>query len=316
VNLPLFLSDLYQRGVRLSADGDRLRCQAPTGVLTAAVTAELQRRKQEILELLGAAHAVAHQPAIVPLQPRGTRPAVFAIAGHNGDVFAYRELVDALGPDQPFFGLQPPGLDAGSAPLASVADLAAYFAAQIVAFDRGGPHIIAGYCAGGTIAFELAQQLAHRGVGVGFVAMFGCPYPRAFSQASRMRRRLRGYVRSYRALEKGLDKYRYVRESMRRRTARPAAPEETDPVLRRRAMLEQTTLAAILDYRPVPFSGRLDLFLPCREWALDFQTHHWRRFAAEVHEYEGPAGCEMPTMLRAPHHALFARFLQTASTRR
>jgi surfactin synthase thioesterase subunit len=66
--------------------------------------------------------------------------------------------VQHLGEDQPFFGLQPPGVDGHGEPLASVEELAAYFAAQIRAFRPNSPCIIAGYCGGGTIAFELADN--------------------------------------------------------------------------------------------------------------------------------------------------------------
>ena len=109
--------------------------------------------------------AVAHQQrAIVPLQPmirtEGTRTPIFAVPGHNGDVFCYRALARALGEDQPFYGLQPPGLDGESEPLTRIEDLAAYFAAQIRAFlPQGRCVVIAGFCAGGTVAFELAMPL-------------------------------------------------------------------------------------------------------------------------------------------------------------
>ncbi len=55
--------------------------------------------------------------ARLPLEAAGTRTPIFAVGGHNGDVFTYRALALHLGPDQPFFGLQPPGLEEGSQPL-------------------------------------------------------------------------------------------------------------------------------------------------------------------------------------------------------
>ena len=111
MNLQTFLADLYDREIELWADGDRLRCKAPAGVLTTTLRNELMERKSEILAFLRTAEAAAKQPrAIVPLQPHGTRPPVFAVAGHNGDVFTYRTFALELGNDQPFFGLEPPGL--------------------------------------------------------------------------------------------------------------------------------------------------------------------------------------------------------------
>ncbi len=99
------------------------------------------------------------------------------MAGHNGDVFTYRVLAHHLSPDQPFYGLQPPGLDeGGSTPLTRVEDLAGYFAQQIREFHPTGPMTIAGYCAGGTIAFELARQLTESGAQVSNLLLFGAPY--------------------------------------------------------------------------------------------------------------------------------------------
>jgi tubulysin polyketide synthase-like protein len=46
------LSDLQARGIRLQANGDRLRVEAPTGVLTPKVRETLAARKAELLQLL------------------------------------------------------------------------------------------------------------------------------------------------------------------------------------------------------------------------------------------------------------------------
>jgi amino acid adenylation domain-containing protein len=48
------LSELRRRGIRLSVDGDRLRCVAPKGALTPEIRDEIAARKPEILAILGA----------------------------------------------------------------------------------------------------------------------------------------------------------------------------------------------------------------------------------------------------------------------
>jgi thioesterase domain-containing protein len=316
VTLGAFLSDLHRQGIRLSVDGDRLRCKAPAGALTGNIAAELQRRKNEIMAFLGAAEALVQQPAVVPLQPHGVKPPIYAVAGHNGDVFTYRDLAEVLGPDQPFFGLQPPGLDGRSAPVRRIDELATYFVDQILAQQPQGPQIIAGYCAGGAIAYELACQLERRGVDVGFVVMFGCPYPHAFRSSARMMRRVREHLRRLAGLGSYVECAQYLADFARRRTVPPApAPMVTDPVLQRRAALEEITVAAVCRYQPGRFSGTVNMFLPNRAWAQPFQTRRWRDIAAHVNEYTGPDDCEMPTMLRAPHNAVFAEYFRDASTR-
>src|SRR5688500_2882316 len=110
--VPAFLAELRSRDIRIRAEGDRLQLDAPTGALTPELREELRQRKDEILAFLQTAETLARQQrAIVPLQPLGTRAPVFGVGGHNGDIFCYRALAVALGKDQPFFGLQPPGLD-------------------------------------------------------------------------------------------------------------------------------------------------------------------------------------------------------------
>src|SRR5215470_711851 len=112
---------LNDRDIRIWAEGERLRCNAPAGALTNEIREELLRHKEEILQFLRSASSlVRHQHSIIPLQPRGTRPPVFAFAGHNGDVFCFRALARYLGEDQPLFGLQPPGLERGQKPLARI----------------------------------------------------------------------------------------------------------------------------------------------------------------------------------------------------
>jgi hypothetical protein len=155
VNTAAFLATLRGRDIQVWAEGGQLRCSAPPGALSTEFRDELRQRKADILKFLDTADSLARQPrAIIPLQPHGTRTPVFAVAGHNGDVFCYRTLVQYLSDEQPFFGLQPPGLDGQSQPLTRIEDLAAYFAAQIKVFQPKGPYIIAGYCAGGATAFE------------------------------------------------------------------------------------------------------------------------------------------------------------------
>jgi len=314
VKLQRFLADLHERGVHVHAEGERLRCTAPPGVLTPELRDRLRHHKGEILELLRAGEAFARQQrAIVPLERRGSRTPVFAVAGHNGDVFCYRALAQQLGDDQPFFGLEPPGLDGRSEPLTRVEDLAAYFAEQVRAFQPHGPYIIAGFCAGGTVAFELARQLLHAGASVRFVALFGSPDPSWYRLPSQLGWRLRqqltrvaGHARAVWSLP-SRELGGYLGERMRQRRERRDAAQAAalDPVLVRRAAVERATIAALRRYTPAPFAGRVILFLPCPGW-LPSATPLWASQARCLDQYVGPAGCDNDTMLREPFAAHFA----------
>ena len=131
-----FLKDLRQRHIIVSLDGDRLRCSAPPRVLTANLREELQARKIDIICFLRMAQSlVVQHRALVPLQASGNHPPIFAVRGHAGDVFCYLALSQALGPEQPFYGLEPPGLDDATEPLDEIGDLTDYFSAAIREFD-------------------------------------------------------------------------------------------------------------------------------------------------------------------------------------
>ena len=302
------LSRLRERDVRLWVEGDRLRCSAPAGVLDAEMRAVLSSRKEEILALLRHADTLSNRPpAIIPLKPDGSRPPLFAIPGHNGDVFCYITLARHLDADQPLFGVQPPGAD-GSDPLRSIRELARYEVDQIRRFRPLGPYLIAGYCAGGTIAFEVARQLAEQGAEVALLALFGSPFPATYRWASRLRaglEDLRDRVgRHLRALASGslADRFQYVRTRWRGRSQeRAVAPGVDSAVIERRKRLERATIAAIRAYRQPKYPGRIDLFVPSEEWRkLCGQAHQWQAVAAATHEHVGPDGASLDAMLQEP----------------
>jgi thioesterase domain-containing protein len=83
----------------------------------------------------------------------------------------YRSLARHLGPDQPIYGLQPQGLDGKQAPLTRIEDMAARYIKEIQVIQPDGPYFLAGYCMGGTIALEMAQQLSGQGQRVDLLAL-------------------------------------------------------------------------------------------------------------------------------------------------
>jgi phthiocerol/phenolphthiocerol synthesis type-I polyketide synthase E len=109
---------------------------------------------------------------LVPIQTAGSRPPFFCVHGAGGNVLIYRDLAKRLGSDQPFYGLQAPGLDGSCEPLGRVEDMAALYAREIRRIQPRGPYFLGGYCGGGTIAFEVAQQIQAQGERVALLAMF------------------------------------------------------------------------------------------------------------------------------------------------
>jgi thioesterase domain-containing protein len=315
VTVPELLAELRRIDARVVLEGDRLKLSAPAGALTEEHRRQLAERKAEIVEFLRSAEKLAQQQkAVVPLQPLGTRVPIFGTAGHNGDVFCYRALAHALGEDQPFYGLQPPGLDEGTEPLTTIEDLARYFAGQIRELRGEGPIAIAGFCAGGTIAFELARQLSESGVKITRVILFGAPYstsyrafPQIVARSLHFARRMRDHLRSLVTLPAD-ERRRYFAERLRRRP-QPAA--ENDPVMLRRRRVEETTVAAIRKYEPRPFGGHVDLMLPCESWTHSPDVPlRWARLAKSSTKFLGPEGCSGDTMLLPDYAPTFAAMVE------
>jgi amino acid adenylation domain-containing protein len=102
----------------------------------------------------------------------------------GGNVLCYAELARVLGPRQPFYGLQFPGVDGtgddrSQQPLATIEDMAAHYVAAVRAAGHQGPHRLGGWSLGGAVAYEMARQLAAAGEAVELLAMFDAPPPGA-----------------------------------------------------------------------------------------------------------------------------------------
>jgi thioesterase domain-containing protein len=310
------LTELRKLDAHIVLDGDRLRLNAPTGVLTEQHRHQLQSRKQEIVDFLRAAQQLASQQrALIPLIAHGSRIPIFAVAGHNGDVFCYRSIAGHLGSDQPFYGLQPPGYDEGTEPSRAVGSLAKYFADQIRAFRTHGPMTVAGFCAGGTVAFELARQLKTNGAEVRNLVLFGAPYATAYRKLPRLIATTaylaqRSIVHAQALLSSG-NRANYL--SDRLKVFQPKAPPPEDPVLVRRGAVEVATIDAVRGYTPQFFDGHLDLMLPCAAWKSSFDAPlRWRNHARTSAEFVGPDDCNGDNMLLPEHAARFAAFMKVA----
>jgi thioesterase domain-containing protein/acyl carrier protein len=116
--------------------------------------------------------------ALVAIQPAGTRPPLFCVHGHSGEVLFYRDLAGHLGRGQPFFGLQAQG-PAGEAARHGLPAMAGAYLAEVRAVQPRGPYYLGGYCLGALVAFEMAQQLVAQGEEVALLALFWGPARRA-----------------------------------------------------------------------------------------------------------------------------------------
>ena len=128
---------------------------------------------------------------LVAIQPRGLRPPFFAVHGGYGEVMFYSELARCLGEDQPFYGLQAEGLDGNPIRHTSMEAIARYYIQEIRRVQAHGPYFLGGYCTGGVVALEMAQQLRAAGEEVALLALFDTIHPEQSSPHSTVSKRIR-----------------------------------------------------------------------------------------------------------------------------
>jgi phthiocerol/phenolphthiocerol synthesis type-I polyketide synthase E len=127
---------------------------------------------EELARILRREASAPRWSPLVAVQPAGSRPPFFCVHGAGGNVLIYRDLSQNLGSDQPFYGLQSPGLDGSRPPLTRIEEMAELYVKEIRAMQPYGPYLLGGYCMGGTIAYEMAQQLRAKGEQVALLALF------------------------------------------------------------------------------------------------------------------------------------------------
>ena len=116
---------------------------------------------------------------------------MFTIAGR---LFFYYELARRLAPEQAVYGLQARGVFDAGRPDDTVEAIAAHCIATMRTVQPDGPYLLAGYSAGGVVAYEVAQQLIAAGQQVDLLALLDTFAPPA-TMFGRWRRELASFVR-------------------------------------------------------------------------------------------------------------------------
>jgi len=147
--------------------------------------------------LIEGVEPLAGASVLVPIQPAGSRPALFGVHGIGGGVLCYRDLAAHLGAEQPFYGLQAPALAGQPAEYLTVEQMAELYVRAIREVQPTGPYHLLGLSFGGLIALEMAQQLARAGERVALLGLLdstGPGYPRFPSRLRRMVAHLRYFL--------------------------------------------------------------------------------------------------------------------------
>jgi amino acid adenylation domain-containing protein len=119
----------------------------------------------------------ASSPFVVALkQSREVKRApLFLVAGAVTDrLQCYLHLVSHFPSDQAIWGLDSPET-AGGKQLETVESIAAHHVRSLRSAQPRGPYYLAGFCFGGLVAFEMAQQLSADGEEVKYLGIMGYP---------------------------------------------------------------------------------------------------------------------------------------------
>ncbi len=228
------------------------------------------------------------EPALVVLQPQGSRPPICWLPGGSGlSALSVRSVSLLLGPDQPVYALETPVRPEGPFDLRRRAT--AYV--EALRARLAPPYWLFGFSYGAWMALEMARQIGAIGAAVKQLVVFDAAVPRDFTareRALKAAQHLRWHLQ--RARSEPLKELARLANGLLRRTGLIAAQAQGDPTLPPGSVynvVDRAVRAGIRDYAQEPqppWSGRITLVLgERREWPgmageLDLRMG-WRNIA-------------------------------------
>ncbi len=258
---------------------------------------------------------------LIAIQPDGPKRPLFCVHPGGGTVLAYIDLARHLGSEQPFYGLESLGLDEEQKCYARVEDMAAHYIEAMQAVQPQGPYLLAGWCFGGLVAFEMAQQLQARSEQVSFLGLLDISTERVASEElDELELDDAAFLVKLFAkdISLSLDRIRqlgsdeqllYVIEKVRQLNLIP--PDVGLAQARYLVQILKSHIQAAKAYIPQPYRGRATLFRASEEAAADSQdlTLGWEELAAEGVDLHWVPG-NHHTMVREPHVQVLAKQLR------
>ncbi|NIT59388.1 MAG: hypothetical protein GWN00_25155, partial [Aliifodinibius sp.] len=84
----------------------------------------------------------SYRTSLIPIKPNGNRLPYFFVPPAGTTVLQYAVMVGLLDEEQPYYGLQPLGLENGETPHSTVEEMASYHLRDIQAFQPNGPYLL------------------------------------------------------------------------------------------------------------------------------------------------------------------------------
>ncbi|WP_395334426.1 SDR family NAD(P)-dependent oxidoreductase [Novosphingobium sp. BL-8H] len=151
--------------------GQTLPLAAMLGQPTVANLAAIIDPDSRAIGNVTAAAADAGEEGVITIRKGGQGTPLFFIHDGLGETLLYRGLALRLDSTRPILGLEPLRSADGNYAHTRIDEMARHFVSRIRQAQATGPYLLAGLCAGGVIAFEVARQLQDLGEQVAFVGI-------------------------------------------------------------------------------------------------------------------------------------------------
>lgn len=143
---------------------------------TIAALAELIKDNSDLSESEQQQLQPASESLLVKIKGGSFKQPLFLVHPVGGHVYIYRDLARYLGSEQPIFGIQAHVAD-GENQAFSVEQMATRYIEAVRVQQPEGPYFLGGSSFGGTVAFEMAQQLNAQGEKIALLTLIDTPGP-------------------------------------------------------------------------------------------------------------------------------------------
>ncbi|MFO0760208.1 MAG: thioesterase domain-containing protein [Byssovorax sp.] len=271
--------------------------------------------------------------SLVAIRAEGAGTPFFCVPAFGSDIEHYRLLSRHVGPSRRFYVLISQGFDGSVPPHDKIEDMAASYIEQIRVVQPHGPYFVGGASSGGTVAWEMAQQLHAMGEPVGLLLLIDAfhrgheryqPDPRpGRTGVDTLLSRFDFHVGNLVTRDRKAQ-IEYISSLVRGRLQRagmhlPALVGGETPEERRSTLFQrvrEANLRALTHYFPERYPGKATLFYCTGESIRTFKDRRllWSGLAADGLELRLLEG-EHETLLEEPNVALLGEELRAVLDR-
>ncbi len=165
------------------------------------------------------------------------------VHGHSGRSVGLGLIAPHLDADQPYYGFVARGMDGRRLPHRTIAAMAADYLAEVREVQPHGPYYVGGFCAGGLVAYEMAQQLFAAGEQVVRLVLLDTAHPTLFAPPPR-------WLHAARSAK-------LLARRLRMRTV--LALRGAAPIRLGERIVNETLRRGATHYRAKPYPGRITL---------------------------------------------------------